>query len=81
MSGVLRLRPVQGFPKELRQLSRVLREPLTTAAFQRRSTAPHDIPQQPAPLMRLKKGGKNKAVAKGDLPTKTCVVCQRPFTW
>ncbi len=32
-------------------------------------------------IMRVKKGGKGKAVAKGDLPTKTCVVCNRPFTW
>ena len=33
--------------------------------------------------MRLKKEGsnKNKAVAKKDLPSKTCVVCKRPFTW
>ena len=34
--------------------------------------------------MRLKKeGGKKpgKVVAKGDLPSKICVVCNRPFTW
>ncbi len=24
---------------------------------------------------------KKKRVAKADLPTKTCIVCQRPFTW
>ena len=40
------------------------------------------VSQRPTHLMRLKKGGnKNKAVAKGDLPTKECVVCKRPFTW
>ncbi|WP_082769768.1 DUF2256 domain-containing protein [Caulobacter sp. CCH9-E1] len=26
-----------------------------------------------------RKGG--KAVAKGDLPSKTCLTCGRPFTW
>lgn len=35
----------------------------------------------PHEIMRVKKGGKGKAVAKSDLPTKTCVVCNRPFTW
>ncbi|NDC89251.1 MAG: DUF2256 domain-containing protein [Bacteroidetes bacterium] len=29
--------------------------------------------------MRRAKGGKR--VAKADLPTKVCPVCQRPFTW
>ncbi|MBH0239095.1 DUF2256 domain-containing protein [Methylobrevis albus] len=24
---------------------------------------------------------KQKRIAKADLPTKTCAVCQRPFTW
>ncbi|MFN8831047.1 MAG: DUF2256 domain-containing protein [Labrys sp. (in: a-proteobacteria)] len=24
---------------------------------------------------------KKKRIAKADLPTKVCVVCQRPFTW
>lgn len=35
----------------------------------------------PNEIMRVKKGGKGKPVAKADLPTKTCIVCNRPFTW
>lgn len=34
------------------------------------------------PPMRVKKGGSSgKSVAKADLPSKVCVVCNRPFTW
>jgi hypothetical protein len=32
--------------------------------------------------VEAKKGSNaSKAVAKADLPSKICVVCQRPFTW
>jgi len=27
------------------------------------------------------KNAKNKPVKKGDLPSKICLNCQRPFTW
>ncbi|KAK9863625.1 hypothetical protein WJX84_000686 [Apatococcus fuscideae] len=34
------------------------------------------------PSRKVKKGSKKgKAVAKADLPTKTCLVCGRPFNW
>ena len=52
-----------------------LQKPVHAAIFTKAAEShPHEI-------MRVKKGGKGKAVAKGDLPTKTCVVCNRPFTW
>lgn len=62
---------LSGIPKNL--ISRLDRRPLQSGG--RQGVA------EGQPRMRLKKGGKNKAVAKADLPSKMCVVCNRPFTW
>jgi hypothetical protein len=37
--------------------------------------------QQGAPVPCGSKGGKGKAPAKSNLPSKVCVTCGRPFTW
>lgn len=78
MSGVVRL----SSGASLRFLNhRSTRTPFNSTPHRRLPIEPYEGSPLSRPLMRLKKGGKNKAVAKGDLPTKTCVVCNRPFTW